>query len=247
MRNLDASDMPSETPPSLMAPCMRCGQPAETRHLCSSCFIKYELELMQLNRAYQPNHNMIQGVRLILKGLQEIYPQLDISNPHFHNTPHRVARMYVELCQGLAMDPGAHLQGSFEERNYKGMVVCDHIRFTSLCAHHLAIFRGVAHVGYIPDNQVVGLSKINRTVELCASKPQVQEQLTQEIADTINTGVGAKGVAVVIEATHDCVEVRGVKSRGSVTRTSSMVGVFLENFRNCREEFLSLIDRGSKA
>ena len=157
-------------------------------------------------------------------------------------TPSRVARMFLEICWGLGVDPAKHLGTTFEESDYSGIVLISGIQFTSLCMHHFAIFRGVAHVGYIPEKRIVGLSKINRIVEVLAARPQVQEQLTFQIANLLHEVLQPKGVAVVLEGSHDCIEVRGVRSKGSITKTSEMRGIFLDNKRNCKDEFMALLE-----
>lgn len=184
---------------------------------------------------------MIEGINLLLRGLKEVYPSLDITTEHLRQTPTRVARMFTELCSGLAQDPKMHLKTSFEETNCTGIVLVDRINFQSLCCHHLLTFRGIAHVAYIPNGRVVGLSKINRLVECLAARPQIQERLTYEIAHTLQDILQPKGVACVIEASHDCVETRGVRSKGSITKTSELTGIFLDNTKNCRDELMQLI------
>ncbi len=230
--------------------CSRCGVliDKKTPHcpnkhdLCEKCYLSRQEELKLVDAFYAVPEKMTQGMELVLQGLKEVYPNLDLNNGHFKQTPSRVARMFIELCAGLAQDPAVHLQTSFEEGDYGGIILIKDIEFTSLCAHHLAIFRGKAHVGYIPKNKrIIGLSKINRIVEILAARPQVQEQLTYQIAETINKHLKPKGIAVVVEAEHDCISVRGVKSKGSITKTSEMRGIFLTNYRQCKEEFMALI------
>lgn len=225
--------------------CTRCGADAlkgSGSQLCNKCYKSYHEELDLIQSFYDVPPLMIQGIDMVLKGLKQVYPNLDLSNGHFAQTPSRVARMFIELCSGLGQDPANHLETSFEEGDYGGIILIKDIQFTSLCAHHFAIFRGKAHVGYIPKNKrIIGLSKINRIVEILAARPQVQEQLTFQIAETINTHLKPKGIAVVVEAEHDCIAVRGVKSKGSTTKTSEMRGIFLKNYRQCKEEFMALI------
>lgn len=183
---------------------------------------------------------MVQGVKAILNGLADVYPDLDLTSDHLAQTPTRVARMFVELCSGLGQDPVKHLSTAFEESSYTGIVASIGIPFVSLCCHHLVTFRGAAHVAYIPDGKVVGLSKLNRVVEAFAMRPQIQEQLTHQIASTIHETLKPKGTIVVLEARHDCIEVRGVKSKGSITKTCEVYGCFAENSKNCKEEFFTL-------
>jgi GTP cyclohydrolase I len=155
-------------------------------------------------------------------------------------TPDRVARMYAEMLQGLHQDPGAHLTKRFTQETYDEMVLVRDIEFASLCEHHLLPFTGHAHVAYIPRGQVVGLSKIPRVVETLARRPQLQERLTQQIAGLLMSELEAQGVGVVVEATHSCMTIRGVRKPGSTFVTSAMLGLFRDRHAT-RAEFLSLI------
>jgi GTP cyclohydrolase I len=148
--------------------------------------------------------------------------------------------MYAELFGGLTQDPRVHLRTAFTEK-YDEIVLIRDIDFHSVCEHHLLPFMGRAHVGYIPDGRVVGLSKLARLVEVVARRPQVQERLTETIADLLEQELGAKGVAVVVEATHTCMTIRGVRKPGSVCLTSAMKGVFRTNLSS-RAEVLALIN-----
>jgi GTP cyclohydrolase IA len=157
-------------------------------------------------------------------------------------TPERIARMYEELFGGLDVDPASLLKVKFDVAHDE-MVILKDIPFYSICEHHFMPFHGVAAVGYIPDGKVVGLSKLARLVEAYARRPQIQEQLTGQIADTIMEALAPDGVAVVIEAEHLCMTQRGVKKPGSRMVTSATRGLFrTENVT--RGEFLSLV-RGS--
>lgn len=155
------------------------------------------------------------------------------------DTPRRVADMYAEVFSGIKSDPGSYLKVGFEE-HHKEMVVLRDIPFTSLCEHHLLPFVGKAHVGYIPAGRIVGLSKLARVVEGYARRPQLQERLTSQIADTIIEELNPVGVGVVIEAQHFCMIVRGVKKPGSTMVTSAMRGLFRSN-PPTRAEFLEFI------
>ncbi len=154
-------------------------------------------------------------------------------------TPARVARMYAELFSGLHQDPRIHLRTAFTEK-YDEVVLVRDIAFHSVCEHHLLPFMGRAHVGYIPDGRVLGLSKLGRIVEVVARRPQVQERLTETIADLLVEELGAKGVAVVVEAVHTCMTIRGIRKPGSECVTSAMKGLFRSNVSS-RAEVLSLI------
>ncbi len=155
-------------------------------------------------------------------------------------TPRRIADMYEELFSGLHEDPMTLLTVGFDEEKHKEMVVVKDIPFHSICEHHLMVFHGLAHVGYIPNGRIVGVSKIARLVEVLARRPQVQERLTSQIADMLMEGLTARGAAVVIDATHLCMTVRGVKKPGSRVVTSATRGIFREN-PSTRAEFLSLL------
>lgn len=154
-------------------------------------------------------------------------------------TPKRVAKMYAELFNGLHVDPRRHLQTFFTE-TYDELVVLRDIAFNSMCEHHLMPFEGKAHVAYLPDGKVVGLSKMARVVDEFAHRPQVQERLTTQIADSMMECAGAKGVAVVMEATHACMTCRGIKKAGSIMVTSAMRGLCRSDART-RSEVLTLL------
>jgi len=154
-------------------------------------------------------------------------------------TPNRVARAYAELMAGLPIDPREHLKTVFRER-YDEVVLLRDIEFHSLCEHHLLPFTGKAHVAYLPDGKVVGLSKLARLVEGYARRPQVQERLTTQIADALMEELNPIGAACVIEATHTCMTIRGAKKHGSTMVTSALRGIFKEN-PSSRAEILSLM------
>ena len=154
-------------------------------------------------------------------------------------TPGRVARMYAEMLAGLHCDPRQHLQKFFSEK-YDEVVLVRDISFCSLCEHHLLPFMGKAHIGYLPDGKVIGLSKLARVVEDISRRPQVQERMTEDIADLLVEELNAKGVAVIIEATHTCMTIRGVRRPGSVCVTSAMKGLFRSNISS-RAEIMQLI------
>lgn len=176
------------------------------------------------------------AVREILEAVGE-----DPQRPGLRETPRRVARMYQEMFAGLHQDPARHLEVVFPE-TYDEMVLIRDIPFTSMCEHHLLPFSGVAHVAYIPDGKVTGLSKIARVVEEIARRPQVQERMTQDIAELIDSSLQTTGVAVVLEAEHSCMAIRGIKKPGSITVTSALRGIFKSNEAS-RAEFMSLIGR----
>ncbi|MDR3182992.1 MAG: GTP cyclohydrolase I FolE [Planctomycetaceae bacterium] len=156
-------------------------------------------------------------------------------------TPQRVARMYAELFSGLHDDPAEHTKKFFKE-NYNEIVMVRDISFNSVCEHHLMPFIGRVHIGYIPDRRVIGLSKLARVVEVYSHRPQVQERLTEQIAELLSKELKAKGVAVVIEAEHSCMTVRGVKKPGSTCITSALRGIFLKN-PSSRAEIIALLNK----
>src|SRR5215218_3158411 len=158
-------------------------------------------------------------------------------------TPNRVARAYGELMAGLQDDPRVHLKTVFHER-YDEVVLLRDISFHSLCEHHLLPFTGRAHVAYLPDGKVVGLSKLARLVDGYARRPQVQERLTTQIADALMEELNPIGAACVIEAVHTCMTIRGAKKHGSTMVTSALRGIFKEN-PSSRAEILALMHSGN--
>jgi GTP cyclohydrolase I len=154
-------------------------------------------------------------------------------------TPARVARLYSEIFSGLHKDPRQLLQKTFTQK-YDEMVVVKDIRFESVCEHHLLPFIGKAHIAYLPKGKIVGLSKLARVVEVLSRRPQVQERMTEELADLVMQELDARGVGVVMEASHSCMTIRGVRKPDSVCTTSAMRGAFREN-QSTRTEFLALI------
>lgn len=179
-----------------------------------------------------------EGVRLILEGIGE-----DPAREGLLETPARVARMYEEVFAGLTEDPARHFETTFDE-HHEEMVLVRDIPFYSMCEHHLVPFFGKAHVAYIPaaDGRICGLSKLARLVEAFAKRPQVQERLTAQVADTLIAELNPQGVIVVVEAEHLCMSMRGVKKPGAKTITSAVRGAF-EKSQATRAEALSLILR----
>ncbi|HHJ98656.1 MAG TPA: GTP cyclohydrolase I FolE [Actinobacteria bacterium] len=177
-----------------------------------------------------------QGVRLILEGIGE-----DTAREGLLDTPRRVANMYEEIFSGLEQDPAEHFTVTFNE-GHQEMVLIRDIPLYSVCEHHLVPFLGKAHVAYIPGKhgRICGLSKIARVVDVFAKRPQVQERLTSQIADTLLDQLDPTGVLVVIEAEHLCMSMRGVRKPGTVTTTSAVRGIFERNAAT-RAEAMSLI------
>lgn len=176
------------------------------------------------------------AIRELLIGIGE-----DPDREGLWDTPSRVARACAEVFGGMKEDPRRHLMKQFHEPGSEEMVIVKDIPFSSMCEHHLLPFTGKAHVAYIPrDGRITGLSKIARCVEGFAHRPQVQERLTSQIADAMDTALEPRGVLVVIEAEHSCMTLRGVKKPGSVTVTSAVRGTFKDDLKT-REEGLRLL------
>jgi GTP cyclohydrolase I len=178
-----------------------------------------------------------QAVTMMLEAIGE-----DPQREGLRDTPRRIAEMYAELFSGLFVDPREHLQVGFEE-DHQEMVVLRDIPFTSMCEHHFLPFYGHAHLAYIPQGRVVGVSKLARLVDDYARRPQLQERLTSQIADALSEALRPAGVGVVLEAEHLCIAVRGVKKPGSKMVTSATRGAFRAH-QATRLEFLSLIGKG---
>ena len=173
------------------------------------------------------------AVRVILKAVGE-----DPDRAGLVETPRRVAKMYAEMFSGLHADPARHLRVTFPE-TYDEIVLVRDIPFTSMCEHHLLPFYGRAHIAYIPNGKIVGLSKLARVVDSFSRRFQVQERLTIQVRDCIQEALDPLGVAVVIEAKHLCMMMRGVQKQNSVTTTSAFTGEFQQ--QTTRNEFINLI------
>ena len=185
---------------------------------------------------FEFNREVVQrAVRDIIRGVGE-----DPEREGLLETPRRVADMYAEVFSGLRQDPADVLRVGFEEGHQELVLVKD-IPFYSMCEHHFLPFHGVAHVGYIPNGRVVGLSKLARALEILARRPQLQERLTSQLADSIMSTLEPAGVAIVVKAEHLCMTMRGVRKPGSLTVTSAMRGVFQRGAAT-RAEFMSLIN-----
>jgi GTP cyclohydrolase I len=186
-------------------------------------------------RAPGVDHERIEAaVREILLAVGE-----DPDREGLRETPARVARLYAEVFSGLHADPRALLAKTFTQK-YDEMVLERNIRFESTCEHHLLPFFGTAHVAYLPNGKIVGLSKLARVVEVLSRRPQVQERMTEELADLLMDELDPRGVGVILEATHTCMTVRGVRKPDAVCTTSAMRGVFRNN-QATRAELMSLV------
>jgi GTP cyclohydrolase I len=181
------------------------------------------------------DHERIRAaVREILLAIGE-----DPDREGLSETPDRVARMYAEMFAGIHKDPREHLQKTFTQK-YDEMVLVKDIGFESMCEHHLLPFLGKAHIAYLPKGKIVGLSKLARVVEVLARRPQVQERMTEELADLLMHELDARGVGVILEASHTCMTIRGVRKPNSLCTTSAMRGAFCDN-QSSRAELMSLI------
>lgn len=174
------------------------------------------------------------AVRMLLEGIGE-----DPDREGIRETPMRVGRMYEEIFGGMNVDVSAHLSKTFE-RESSDIVLEKDIQFHSMCEHHLLPFFGVVHVAYIPNGKVVGLSKLARTVEVYARRPQIQERMTQQIARAVMNHLDAEGVMVMVEAEHMCMSMRGIKKPGSKTITFKALGKFEEN-ETLRQTFFEAV------
>ena len=177
-----------------------------------------------------------EAIKLLLEGIGE-----DIDREGLKETPERIGRMYEEICGGMDQDAGEHLSKVFSVDNNE-MVLEKDITFYSMCEHHLMPFYGKAHVAYIPDGKVVGLSKLARTVEVYARRLQIQERMTAQIADDIMKYLAPQGVMVMLEAEHMCMTMRGVQKPGTKTVTLARRGVF-EADPSLEERFFRMLGR----
>ena len=183
------------------------------------------------------NRKLERAVRGVLDALG-----LDLGDPNLSDTPGRVARAYGELFAGLHA-PEPDLRTFPNTEGYSQVVAVTGIPFYSVCAHHLLPFFGTAHVGYVPGDRVVGLSKLARVVDHFARRPQIQERLTEEVIGFLDARLAPRGAMVVVEGRHFCMEMRGISKPGAVTTTSAIRGVFEDD--RTRQEFLSLVRRGA--
>lgn len=185
-------------------------------------------------RAKVDKQRIQRAVRELIEAIGE-----DPEREGLRETPRRIADMYAEIFSGVGADPLRELEVTFQE-NHEEMVILRDIPFYSVCEHHFLPFHGVAHVGYIPKGRILGISKIARLVEVLARRPQLQERLTGQIADALMQGIQPAGVAVVIEAEHLCMTMRGIKKPGTIVVTSATRGIFRTRAVT-REEFMALI------
>ena len=187
-------------------------------------------------------HKAIDAER-IKKAVREILLAVgeDVEREGLKDTPDRVARMYAELLGGMREEPEKHLRSIFTE-NYEEIVLLRGIPFYSICEHHMMPFIGSAHVAYLPSGSILGVSKLARIVDCFARRLQTQERLTSQIADLIMNRLDSKGVAVVLEASHSCMTIRGIRKPGSTMVTSALRGIFKKDPRS-RSEIMSLMHK----
>ena len=175
-----------------------------------------------------------EAIKLLLEGIGE-----DTDREGLKETPERIGRMYEEICGGMDQDAGEHLSKVFSVDNNE-MVLEKDITFYSMCEHHLMPFYGKAHLAYIPNGKVTGLSKLARTVEVYSRRPQIQERLTVQIADALERTLDPKGIMVMLEAEHTCMTMRGIKKPGSKTITTVTRGEFKENME-LQKQYLAMV------
>jgi GTP cyclohydrolase IA len=243
--------------------CMRCGKvlPIEQLHLhhkdlvnvegspwndnsldnlevlCTSCHSKYHQTLKRTNTKFVGIANVEKGVHYILKGLQQAYG-IDIKDVNFKDTPKRVARAYAEICEGAA-DTSTQIKEilatSFPAEGYNQMIVCKDVKTFGLCPHHLLPVEYTFHVGYIPNNSVLGVSKLARIADIWSKQPKIQETVTQQIGETL-CEIKPKGVIVVGKGIHYCMRMRGIKQANTAVTTSFVKGVFYDE-DTAKQEF----------
>jgi GTP cyclohydrolase I len=196
------------------------------------------------NEAPVPGLNDEKKIGEIAKHVQSIIEILGLDpekDANLKDTHRRVAKMYLEMFAGLSLGAEPNITCFPNDENYSSMVMEKEIPFYSMCSHHFVPFYGHAHLAYIPNERIIGLSKLPRIVEFYAKRPQLQERLTEQIAGYLEQRLKPQGIMVVLEARHLCVEMRGVKKPGAVTVTSALRGIFLN--KAVREEFLDLLKR----
>jgi|YNPMSStandDraft_1061717.scaffolds.fasta_scaffold03551_6 GTP cyclohydrolase I len=185
---------------------------------------------------------MEQGSKLLLEGLSEIFPTLNLSDPNFIETPHRIAKMYVEMCQGLGRDK--ELKDIFAKSfptTYQGIVTQTDITCFSLCPHHFLPVKYSIDFGYVPEETAIGLSKVSRFITILAQQPMLQETFTKEIINTFVKYVKPKGCIVIVRGIHNCIQCRGSQQVNSTCITSQIHGCFIE--QETRNEFLLSLKR----
>lgn len=197
--------------------------------------------LLELHGAPAPSDPRIGQISGHVKEIIRILGLSPETDPSLVDTDRRVAKMYLEIFSGLDEGTKPKLTTFPNDEHYTAMVMEKEIPFYSMCAHHFVPFYGHGHIAYIPNERIVGLSKLPRLLEFYARRPQLQERLTEQVASTLEEELKPQGVMVVVEARHLCVEMRGVKKPGALTVTSALRGIFAQ--KAVREEFLDLLNR----
>jgi len=214
-----------------------------TFYLCFSHRIEFLSKMSILTSEFVANSKMVEGIELLLEGIRA-FTGTNLNDPELDKTPYRVARMYSELLSGYLIDPRTYLRTKIpsvgDHLIYEGAIT-----FNSMCIHHMAIISGEVHIGYVPNEYIVGLSKLARVVEGYAKRLQLQERLTEQIITAIDDELKPLGVMVVVKATHDCMQIRGVLKPGTLTTTAAVRGIFKENDASCKSEFLAFLKGGS--
>jgi GTP cyclohydrolase I len=198
------------------------------------------LEIKPWDLAKYPNVELTEKITPLISQILDLLGE-DINREGLLKTPERVAKAMQFMTYGYKIDPSDVLRSAIFEEEYRQMVIVKDIDFYSMCEHHMLPFFGKAHVAYIPNNKITGLSKIARVVEILSRRLQIQERLTTQIKDCIQEALQPLGVMVVIEAQHTCMQMRGVQKMHSITTTSDFTGIF--NTQKTREEFINLIGR----
>lgn len=208
--------------------------------LCEECQEEFDLRRKLDAQTFIGNETIQAGVSQILQGINEMY-DMDLEQEDLKQTPARVSRMFAELCWGYSVDPAKYLKVRYPAKAQPGLVKIGPINFTSMCVHHLAVISGRAYVGYVPGEWIVGLSKIPRVILAYTKRLQLQEYMTYEIIECLQKGLEPQGLMVVVDARHDCMCKRGVSSSSAWTTTSEVRGVFFEDDRHTKEEFLAFM------
>lgn len=214
--------------------------------LCGDCQEEFDHHRNIDALTFIGNASISQGVSQILQGIHEMYG-IDLEQENLKQTPARVSRMFAELCRGYSEDPAKYLKTRYPVKEHSGLVKIGPVNFTSMCIHHLAVISGRAYVGYVPAEWIVGLSKIPRVILAYAKRLQLQEYMTYEIIECLQHELEPQGLMVVVDARHDCMCKRGVSSSSAWTTTSEVRGVFFEDDRHTKEEFLAFMQMHSTA
>jgi GTP cyclohydrolase I len=208
--------------------------------LCEACQEEFDHRRKIDALSFIGNESIKEGVSLILQGIHEMY-DMDLEQDHLKQTPSRVSRMFAELCWGYSVDPAKYLKILYPVKERTGLVKIGPVNFTSMCIHHLAVISGRVYVGYVPGEWIVGLSKIPRVILAFAKRLQLQEYMTFDIIECLQKALEPQGLMVIVDARHDCMCKRGVSSSSAWTTTAEVRGVFFDDDRHTKEEFLTFV------